>query len=515
MLILPMLLAFAPSPGITDTIDKHIVADWQARSVTPAAEVDDAGFLRRVSLDVLGRSPKVSEARAFLADADPRKREKVVEKLLSMAGHAQHFANTTRMEWMPQTGIDPGNFFAGQTVERWLQERFKLNTPADEVVRRLLTAPVELRLGSRSASIPNNADSAALVGFYDANDVKPELLGSVASRLFLGVKLECAQCHDHPFAPIRRPQFWQFAAFFGEFAALPPVPPSFVGPLTPQYDRNRITIPGTETTVAATYFDGSEPEWTHLRSPRQELARWLTDGANPYFARNAVNRMWARFFGLGLVDPIDEPGDANPPSHPELLDELAKLFVQSGYDNRALIRGIVASKAYQRSSKLSHPTQGDARRFARMLPRSLSGLQIYNSFRIATGEEDIRPDSYQVNPGGLRGQFVQQFPTANRPTESQTSILQALLLMNGTAMANATSVKNSWTLAAVIDAPFMDTNQKVDALFLAALARMPTDEEREKHASYIDRGGPSGDKPKALADVFWVLLNSTGFLLNH
>jgi hypothetical protein len=391
------------------------------------------------------------------------------------------------------------------------------------MVRRLLTVKVVagprgiLRTQSDDETDP---DGRLLAGFYQANEIKPELLGSVVSRLFVGTKLECAQCHDHPFAPYSRQQFWEFAAFFGEFTPLPPVAPSFVGPLTPQYEKNRITVPSTEAVVVAKYFDGTPPEWTEERTPREELARWLTSPSNPYFARNLVNRMWARFFGIGLIDPIDEPGDNNPPSHPELLDDLARAFAEGGFDNRLLVRAITRSQAYQLTSKMSHPTQANPRRFAKMNMKALTGVQIYDSFLAATGakERDPRtdnPDFFDFGNNLPRSQFQTAFPTGNKPTEAQTSILQALMLMNGKLVADQTSVSQSEVLAAVLDAPFMDTGKRVDTLFLASLTRMPSEEEREKYSSYVDRGGPSGDKKKALADVFWVLLNSTEFLFNH
>ena len=502
-------------------IDRHLEADWAARGIQPAPRADDAEFLRRVYLDLVGRLPKVSEVRAFLADQDPDKRSKLVNKLLTTPDHAAHFAAVTRAEWLPQAFNDFRLGFNAPQLERWLRDRYRDNTPADAVVRRLLT--VKVVAGPRGilrtpADDQDDPDGQLLAAFYQANEIKPEQLGSVVSRLFLGTKLECAQCHDHPFAPISRQQFWEFAAFFGEFTPLPPVPPSFVGPLTPQYEKNRITIPNTDKTVVARYSDGTPPDWSDDRSPREELARWLTAAENPYFARNLANRMWAKFFGVGLIDPVDEPGDNNPPSHPELLDELARSFAAGGFDNRLLIRAITRSQAYHLTSRLTHPTQADPRRFARMNMKALSGSQIYDSFLTATGARDQNPQRENFFDFGNqfpRSQFQTAFPTANKPTEAQTSILQALMLMNGRLAADQTSIGKSEVLAAVLDAPFMDTGKRVEVLFLAALTRRPTDEELERYASYVDRGGPSGDKKKALADVFWVLLNSTEFLFNH
>ncbi len=506
---------------ITALIDRHLDADWAARKITPASPAADAEFLRRVYLDIVGHTPRVSEVRAFLADTAPDKRAQLVERLLTTPAHAIHFAAVARNEWVPNTSTDFQKQFQGNQFEEWLRTQYSANTPADQLVKKVLTANVNVGQRGRIAFDRNNdqdRDSFTVGAFYQANDVKPENLGAAASRLFLGVKLECAQCHDHPFAPYTRDQFWEFAAFFGEFTPLSPVSPSFVGPLPAQYENNRLTIPNTTKTVVATFFDGETPRWS-ARSPREELAAWLTDAKNPFFAKNLANRMWGHFFGIGIVDPVDEPGENNPPSHPDLLDELGEAFAEAGFDNRVLIRAITASKAYNLTSKQSHESQGDLRRFARMTVRGLTANQIYDSFLAATGHKDPTPRNerfFDPRDTAGRNAFRNLFGVAaTKPTEAQTSILQALLMMNGKPIADQTSVGQSEVLAAIIDAPFLDTEERVEAVFLAALTRTPTPAEKEKYASYVERGGPTGNKQKALADVFWVLLNSTEFLFNH
>jgi hypothetical protein len=232
-----------------------------------------------------------------------------------------------------------------------------------------------------------------------------------------------------------------------------------------------------------------------------------------------VNRVWQMYFGIGLLDPIDEPSDANPPSHPKLLDELTKAFAEAEYDLKLLVRGLVASRAYQLTSRQTDSSQDDPRRFARMNLKGLNGSQIYDSFVVATGMRNnpqMNQQYYDPGNGGMsKFAFRTLFPIPQRPTETQTSILQALTVMNGRLVADQTSISRGEVLPAVADAPFLDTAGKVEALFYATLTRKPTPEEKEKFTSYVDRGGPSGDKNKALADVFWVLLNSTEFLFNH
>ncbi|WP_439631284.1 DUF1553 domain-containing protein [Gemmata sp.] len=513
-----------PANAIAAIIDRHLLADWEARGIRPAARTDDAEFVRRAYLDLIGRAPRAPETRDFLDDTDPNKRAALVDRLLTLPAHAGHFAAVTRAAWLPQTTSNFQLAGAGVQFETWLRARYRENTPADEVARRVLTVPFAVNAQNPMFRFVQptgtDPDAANLVGFYQANEARPENLGSAVSRLFVGVRLECAQCHDHPFARYTREQFWEFAAFFAEASPLPAAAPSFVGPLPPQGRKNRITIANTQKQVVAKFFDGTSPEWTDDRTPRQELADWLTRPENPYFAQNAVNRMWAHFFGIGILDPVDEPGDNNPPSHPALLEELGRAFVGAKFDNRALVRGITRSRAYQLSSKTTHPSQSDPRRFARMSLKGLTPAQLFDSMVAATGHREpglMRQNQFNFNaqPGNPRSAFLNRFASNERATEANTTILQALMLMNGQFVTDVTSIEKGEVLGAIAEMPGWDSRQRVTALFLNAFARNPSPEELEKFASYVDRGGPSGDPKKALADVFWVLLNSPEFLFNH
>lgn len=508
-------LAADSADKLAAAIDRHLAARWKAEKVKPAPIADDAEFARRAYLDIVGRIPRVSEVRAFLEETSKDKRAKLIDSLLGMPAHATHFAAVTRASWVP-SNANPQFAFAGNQMEPWLRERFLANTPADEVVKQVLTVPFPIP-GSTPGYTP---EMQALLAFYQSNESKPETVAAAASRLFLGVKLECAQCHDHPFNVYTRDQFWEFAAFFAD------VTPNLTygrvrqaGETGEPTEKKRLKIPNTDRTVEATFFDGTRPEWSDKRTPRQELAAWLTTSKNPYFARNLANRTWAHFFGLGLLDPVDEPGEMNPPSHPELLDELAKSFAQSGFDNRYLIRAITRSKAYQRSSRQTHESQADPRQFARMSLRGLTPGQIFDSFATATGHREQagarQSAGFPGQVGNARADFLARFANPEKATETQTSILQALLLMNGSAVNTQTNLQRSETLAAIADAPFWTTKERVEAIFLAVLTRKPSKQEAESFGSYVDRGGTAGDKGKALADVFWVLLNSTEFLFNH
>src|SRR5581483_1054465 len=256
------LAAAAPADELATAIDRHLQADWRSRGIEPAPPADDAEFVRRVYLDVVGRAPKVAETREFLDDRSPDKRPRLVEKLLNTPGHAAHFAAVTRAMWIPNSTTNPQFAGFGFQLEPWLRNHFRENTPADVVVRKLLTVRVQVNNPNANFRFvqgnPNDPDSQALAGFYGANEGKAENLGAAVSRLFLGIKLECAQCHDHPFAPYTKEQFWEFAAFFGEFAPLPATRPTEAAPAEPQFRLNRLTIPNTQTQVVAKFFDGTD-----------------------------------------------------------------------------------------------------------------------------------------------------------------------------------------------------------------------------------------------------------------
>jgi hypothetical protein len=235
-----------PADAIATLIDKYLTADWTARGIKPSAQADDGEFVRRIYLDLIGRIPKAAETRAFLEDPSPNKRKVLVDKLLAMPGHSVFFAAVTRAAWLPQSLTNFQFFNQGIQFERWLQNRFRDNTPADEVVRRLLTvslSTISNRQGRFVQPNPNDPEGFTLAGFYQANDSRPENVGAAVSRLFLGVKLECAQCHDHPFSRYTREQFWEFAAFFADLNPLPSTRPGLVGPVPPQSSINRLTIP--------------------------------------------------------------------------------------------------------------------------------------------------------------------------------------------------------------------------------------------------------------------------------
>jgi hypothetical protein len=503
---------------LADRVDELIGAKLSAANVKPAPPADDAMFYRRLSLDLIGRIPSSAEARQFLNDTRADKKRVAIDNLLGSAGYGIHFSNVWTAILLPET--DDG--FQKQALEtslsRWLRRQFDDNVTYDKWVRAIVTLPLKNNPDGGNNDFFNNNGPVTPVAFYQSKMGKPEDLAAGTARVFLGVRMECAQCHDHPFARWKRDQFWGQAAFFaGVRRPANDTGDFFIGtPLVELTDRREITIPGTERVAQPVFLDGKQPQWKYQASARATLAEWMTAKDNPFFARMAVNRLWAQLFGVGIVEPVDDFTDENKPSHPELLDELAHQFAAHDFDLKFLLRALTLSKTYQQSSVYPGAKKPQTRLFASMPVKGLSSEQIVDSLIQATGNRDNprgEPNRFR-RFNSPRSMLQQKFAAQEKRTEYQTSIPQALALMNNPLVATATHPEKGETLAAIANAPFMDTAGKIEALYLAALSRKPTREESSRLLAYVDKAGPSGDK-KALSDVFWALLNSTEFLFNH
>jgi hypothetical protein len=498
-------VAATPDPTeLAARIDRRLEARFQADRVQPAPQASDAEFLRRASLDITGRIPSSADVHEFLEDRSPDKRRKLIERLLDDPRHAVHFANIWRMELAPEvaTSAEARVFQVG--FEAWLRQQLRAGTRYDQVVKQLLTVPIP---AARNDAEPvlRDPEKANPLAFFAVKEARPENLAAAVTRTFLGIRLECAQCHDHPFAKWKQEQFWAQAAFF---AGIERQGNGIFAPLTEAPDRRELTVPSSRKRQKAVYLDGGAPKWQAEGSPRLALAEWITARDNPFFARAAVNRMWGHFFGAGLVDPVDDFRDDNPPSDPELLDLLAKAFVNSGFDLCYLIRGICASRAYQRTSARTHASQDGQPLPARMAVKALTGEQLFDSLALATGYRD------EQDRGAARRQFLTRFALVGPVGEPETSVQQALTLLNGRFVAWATDPERCPTLVAVTGTPGMSLPQRIDALYVTTLSRLPSAKEREQVERFVAKA-ESKREPERLADVFWMLLNSAEFRLNH
>lgn len=507
------LFAEAPMPPeqLSRIIDHHIAARWEAEDIVPAPQATDAEFLRRVYLDVTGKIPHAAHVREFLQDNSPDKRARLVDDLLRSPSYIIHYTNLWRSAMVPEAANDQQIRFALPGFESWLRSRIAENRNFAEIVEEMLTLPVDQEsvIGFTQPEQPTPA------AFYRAKQAQPESLAAATARLFLGVRIDCAQCHDHPFDEWKQEEFWQYAAFFTD---IPPVP------IPGQEMIERRTVPGTiripelDRVVEAAYLGSDETLSDAAGRDRATLAKWIVSPENPFFAKAAVNRIWSYHFGIGLVEPMDDFSVHNPPSHPELLDELAAAFIASDYNFKYMIRAMTGSQTYQLSSQQTHPSQSRQSLFARMPVRGMTAEQIFDSLAVATGyRQPFDPEQpLNFNNDQARQEFITMFGniTESAPDRAST-VLQALTMMNGDFVGDATDLADSRTLAAIVDAPFLDRSQKLDALYLTTLNRFPTEQEQERMLGYLETHRGSAEQPAALSDIFWVLLNSSEFLLNH
>lgn len=489
-------------------IDSLFAATWQQEQITPADIADDEEFIRRVYLDLAGRIPAVSEAREFLESDDPDRRSQVVDQLLQDPAYVRHMTIVWRNALIPQAmsqlefrGVVPG-------FDAWLWERLAANLPYDRLVHQIITTDVFA--ADDAAQGATRADA-----FFVVRGMMPESLASGTVRSFLGVRLDCAQCHDHPFDKWKQQQFWNIAAFYSGFSRDEDAPDAM--PTREARDQRRISIPGTDETVTTVFLTGDSPA-DESAAPRTQLADWIVDAQNPWFAKMAANRLWAQFFGQGIVHPIDDFSDDNPPSHPQVLQLLADQLVAHDFDLTFLIRAIVGSNVYQRSSIHSHDSQLNPDMFAKAAVRGLSPEQFFDSLAEAVGfyQPYRRENPFVVDDNSPRGRFIELFRSdAESSVDHRTTILQALAMMNGEFVAEATSLQDSRTLRAVTEFPLMSLEERLETLFLAALARRPATEELDVFLDYVRQRTNDEARAAALADVFWALLNSSEFLLNH
>jgi hypothetical protein len=495
----------APSAGdaqaLTARIDTVLAARWAESTVTPAAVADDGEFLRRVSLDLIGKISTAAEARDFLDDPSSGKRLALIERLLDSPAYTARATEIWRRLLLPEADTEDLARQVAGDFEAWLRKKVIEDAGYDRIVREILTA----KLDGRNTDPAAGRLALSPAGYYAAKESKPENIASGVSRVFLGIRLECAQCHNHPFASWKRDQFWSLAAFFAD------VPPqgtenTFVSRRDPDAaPRRELTIPGSKKVVKATHLDGSTPAWRPRAETREILAEWVTAPDNPYFARAIVNRVWARFFGLGLIEPMDDLEGSAGAELSGLLDELAGQFRAHGYKLKFLIRVLTATRAYNLSS-VAKQAESTTPMFASMPVRGLSPGQLFDSLTQATGAE----------PGDARARFLELFASReDRPVEAETTIIQALTMMNGSYIDGATNPESSQVLAAIVKAPFLDTPGRIETLYLATLTRRPRPDELAVLVPFVERRKTELDQSKAIADIFWAILNGPEFHLNH
>jgi hypothetical protein len=504
--------------ALSKRIDEHLAKVWKKAGVTPAPKAEDHVFFRRLNLDLAGRIPDLIPMTDFVDDDSPDKRWMWVDRMLESKDHNQHFANVWRSIMLGYQTNQQFQFLVPQ-FETWVRERVEKNVGIDKMVNQLLTSQNN---NPNMGFNPGFQNQGSPQLFFLANENKAENLAGATSRVFLGVKIECAQCHAHPFAKWSKEQFWEFAAFYS--APPPQVRRPGIVPVekVQKFQQGReILIPGTDKVVKAKFLNGKEPKWDVVNNSRKTLADWVTSPDNPYFAKAMADHIWSYLMGVSLLEPIMEPSDDSPVTHPDLLNDMAKALIDNNFDAKFLMRAIVHTDAYQRSSggaKLAD--KEDYQLFVRMPIRSLSPEQIFDSVSMATRYDEPRPVQNQqfFDPRQLqspRAQFMLKYTNQDRRHEPQTSILQALFLMNGKFMADRTKLENNQDLKDLAAQTKGGHPARIRSLYMIVLSRPPRADEIDRLLPYLERGGATGNLGEALSDIYWALLNSSEFLLNH
>lgn len=487
---------------ISRLIDHRLGID----AVDESRIASDAEFLRRMTLDLAGRIPTIAETHEYLGNTSESRRADAIDRLMHSGIYYRNMATVWRRSWVPQA--DTREFAAvTDDFELWLAHRLREGAPYDALVAEIMT------LDSSRADVPMTP-----IGFYDANQSKPENLAASSTRAFLGINLDCAQCHNHPFSRWTREQFWQTAAFF----ARPEVDDH--GQSKPP----RVRIPETDLEYEPTLLNKAEIQWPAKLdsvSLRQVLVRWMKDNPERLLAKNGVNRLWAHFFGEAIIEPMDDLSrdEFQTGARAELLNDLAEAFVASGYRLDVIVEGIVSSRAYRLSSFASDARRedssasvpGDAAslRLVSATVRGLTGEQLYDSLQTAAGLPSERTDLSGGSTRSRRREFAAVF-YVERPAGAERSISQALTLMNGSFVNELTSVKGNPVLASVLSSPFTSFDEQIDTLFIAVVGRHARTAELEVVKRSFDAQA-NATREQNLGNLFWVLVNSSEFNTNH
>lgn len=509
----------------TDLINTMIADKWKERNITPAPPSDDAEFLRRITLDLAGTVPSADEVIAFIKGKDAQKRQKKIDELIASDGFVEHWTDYWSAKLLGRKL--KGQYREGkEAFETWLSKSIESNKPYNQLVTELLAA--------EGRNDENGAANYMLIQLA-LGDRSPEFIAGNVTRTFLGVRVQCAQCHNHPYEKWTREDFYGMTAFFTRVGARPiredmmddakdkgddkkkkvQQAPKYFELMERRIGEAR--IPGQVKAIPPLFLTGEKLDDSKRANRREEFAKLMTKPQNPYFARAIVNRMWSIFMGRGIVDPIDDFRESNPPTHPELLDALAKDFVAHGYDMKYLIRSIVASRPYQLSSKFPKGTEDSRAFFAQASLKSLSPEQLFYAFMQVSGVEDIikkraRGQYAQAKERMIQGiAFLFENDEMEETTDFEGTISQALLLMNGQLTTEGTRVSAENRLSGIIKKT-KNPGERIEWIFLTVLSRPPSDAEKARYLEYVK---VSKGADAAYQDLYWVLLNSTEFIFNH
>jgi hypothetical protein len=502
----------AELPPARNFIDELVFAKLKALGIPPSPVCDDATYVRRVSLDIAGRLPTADEARAFAADADPAKRDKLIDRLLDSSGYADYFAN----KWsaiLRNQRVNQNYTRGTYAFHDWVRRSFLTNERYDEFVRDIIGA---------SGEIGQNPP----VAWYRAVDTAEKQLEDTA-QLFLGLRIQCAHCHHHPFERWSQDDYYSFAAFFSRVGRK-----NGINGLQAR-DEQRIfhnrgqaqaRNPRTGKDLRPAGLGAEPVELAPDTDPRQTLVDWMTSPENPFFAPALVNRYWKHFQGRGIIEPEDDMRVTNPASNPELLAALARHFIDQHFDLKDLVRTICRSTTYQLSSEPNQFNAGDKQNFSYYHPKRLTAEVLYDALHQFTGTVTnfgglpAGTRAMELPDSGVNNYFLTVFgrPQATSPCECERSaeanLAQSLHLLNSNEVQGKLSAGDGRAALLANDKERAD-EAKVRELYYWAYAREPDADELALTTAYLAKH--EKEKRPALEDIVWALVNTKEFLFNH
>lgn len=523
-------------PAQVDRINQLIERDWAEYELKPSKQATEGEWCRRLFLDLIGRTPTVMELQDFIKSNDDDKRSKLVEKLLFNDLYTEEFARNWTTVWtnllIGRTGGTANNSMINRVgMQKYLRDAFAREKPYDQMVEDLITAT--------GTTAPGDPDFNGATNFLidKVNQEEGTLATSDTTRIFLGLQVQCAQCHKHPFNEWEQATYWQMNAFFRQAQAFPRRMRAETGANAELADQDFASRRRRDFDEAEIYFesrngliqvawpvfvDGTEiprSGLVNVVNRRKELSRLIV--SSPFMDQTIANRMWAHFLGYGFTSPVDDLGPHNIPSNPELLEYLGNEFRTSAeYDLRTLMKWIVLSKPYSLSSRQNRvnesddPLQGVEPRFSHFYIRQMQPEQLYESLLVNTTAASRGTYEEQER---LKSRWLQQFNRAfgtdegGESTDFNGTIPQVLMMFNGEMIREATKANGGSVIEQLV-ASAGSPRDKINRLFLAGLSRTPTGPELKMANSLIQSQGDLGE---GFRDLWWVILNSNEFIFNH
>jgi len=499
-------IAQYPAFPANNYIDELTLARWKQLGIVPSALCTDSEFVRRVHLDLCGRLPTVDEVRAFLADARPNKRELLIDRLLDSPDYAAFFA----LRWgsILRNASLAGSEQAAYGFHEWIRDMVARNRPYDEFVRGIVAVAGEWQ------------DAPAVNWYWQMRDDQLHQPVADTAQVFLGLRLQCAKCHHHPYERWSQEDYFGLAGFFSRLGR------KGLGEPPPYFSERRRTSseinPATGKPIEPKILDGPYLTISLDDDPRHKLVDWMAQPDNPFFARTLVNRMWGHLMGRGLVDPVDDMRETNPPSNAELLDALTKDFLKSKFDVKHVLRTICQSRTYQLSAEPNefnkHDKQNHARYYARRVIAEVLHDAIDQACGVRTqfGKMSKQARAVDLPHEGFGSYLLDVFDRPPRSSACEcarsggASLQQVLHLSFSPDLENKIG-RGDGRIAKLMEKK-TPPEQAVEELYLAALSRPPTAAERQTTMGYLQK---QQDQRRGMEDLLWALLNTREFMFNH